>query len=93
MSKTTQPAAALQAQSPDPDDVWRVDTEGETPVSYLVDPIDDEGNVSVTPRHYIEFKAHDNAEPIILSSVEALRLARVLEAAATKLERGEGFVR
>lgn len=74
-----------------PSDVWRVDPDDK--VAYLARPIEHEDSLSVVPRKFVEVRAHDNAEPMILTADEAEEFARVLTAAAAMIRRGYGYAR
>lgn len=74
-----------------PSDMWTVDPDDE--VAYMRRPIEREEQISVMPRKYVEVRAHDNAEPMVLTADEAEEFARTLTAAAAMIRRGGGYAR
>jgi hypothetical protein len=69
---------------------WRVGEDGEGPL--LNEPIARDDLVHVVPRVAVEVEIVGGVE-VQLTAPEARRLARVLDEAADRIERGDGFAR
>jgi hypothetical protein len=70
---------------------WRVSDDGDGP-AYLRDPIVADDLVHVVPRVCVEVEVVGGVT-VSLTAHEARHLARVLDEAADRIERGDGFAR